>query len=116
MFIFSFLSFYSSGEGDDCPCHTKATSRPPAVPVTTGPVKITLAPGESKYICNCGLSKNYPFCDGSHRDEAVNTSGLKPSPLKNETEEPKDFYVCSCGHAGSFPLCNGTHKKVREVA
>lgn len=23
--------------------------------------------GESKHICMCGLSKNKPLCDGSHR-------------------------------------------------
>ena len=28
------------GTGDDCPCHTSETSRPPANPVTTGPTEV----------------------------------------------------------------------------
>lgn len=32
----------------------------------TGPMQIEVA-GEKKYICMCGLTKNKPFCDGSHK-------------------------------------------------
>jgi CDGSH iron-sulfur domain-containing protein 3 len=29
------------------------------------PIEITVG-GESKWICMCGLSKDKPYCDGSH--------------------------------------------------
>lgn len=42
----------------------------------TGPLEIKVG-GESKWICMCGLSKNQPYCDGSHK----HTAGEQPGKL-----------------------------------
>lgn len=34
------------------------------------------------WICSCGLSKNFPYCDGSHK-------GTQFQPLALELEVPK---------------------------
>ena len=35
----------------------------------TGPYRIGTGP-ETQFICGCGLSKNQPFCDGTHKTTA----------------------------------------------
>lgn len=44
----------------------------------TGPYRVEVG-GEVKFICGCGLSKNQPFCDGTHKTTA-------------RTEEPDTLY------------------------
>ena len=35
----------------------------------TGPYKVDVGT-ETKFICGCGLSRNQPFCDGTHKTTA----------------------------------------------
>lgn len=68
------------------------------------PAKISLEKGQEYYFCRCGLSKQQPFCDGSHR-------GSSFTPLGFTAEETGDAYLCQCKHTGTAPFCDGTHKQ-----
>ena len=57
------------------------------------------------YWCQCGLSKNQPFCDGSH-------SGTKFEPLKLEIKAKQKVALCNCKRTKRPPLCDGVHARL----
>jgi CDGSH-type Zn-finger protein len=68
------------------------------------PFATAVEAGKDYWWCACGLSKNQPFCDGSHK-------GGPFTPMKYSATESKTVYFCGCKASGKQPLCDGTHKK-----
>ena len=71
------------------------------------PFAIDVKQGETKAFCMCGLSKNGPFCDGSH----VTTD---KTPEVVTFEEDKTIYACGCQQSKKRPYCDGSHKNLNE--
>ena len=72
----------------------------------TSPMVIDETPGKKAY-CQCGLSANLPYCDGTHSRE-----GTGITPITAEIEEPCKKAVCQCHKSGNLPWCDGTHSKL----
>jgi CDGSH-type Zn-finger protein len=70
-----------------------------------GPYRFDVAAGKSYWWCQCGHSKNQPFCDGSHK-------GTEFSPIQYDATESKTVFFCGCKHSGGKPFCDGTHSKL----
>jgi len=76
---------------------------------TKEPIGVQLKEGVPVYWCSCGLSKNQPFCDGSH---AVHNTGLKP--MRFLPDKDMDVYFCGCKQTLNPPFCDGTHRQLTE--
>ncbi|NCO32453.1 MAG: hypothetical protein AUJ92_05440 [Armatimonadetes bacterium CG2_30_59_28] len=68
------------------------------------PYVMEMEPGEY-WWCQCGLSAEQPFCDGSHK-------GTDFAPVKAGIAEKKTVAWCGCKRTGKPPFCDGTHSSL----
>jgi CDGSH-type Zn-finger protein len=59
--------------------------------------------------CGCGLSKNQPFCDGTHKGTEYEGSPHVAFPVEVDEDGYKSW--CGCKQTGTPPWCDGTHSK-----
>lgn len=66
---------------------------------------VHLEAGKSYWWCACGLSKDQPWCDGSHQGTGID-------PVEFSVEEGGRNYLCGCKHAKQPVFCDGTHNEL----
>jgi len=69
------------------------------------PFLIEVEAGKIYAWCACTLSKNQPFCDGSH-----SVTDIKPVIWKAKEDELQAF--CGCKKTRKPPFCDGTHNSL----
>lgn len=72
---------------------------------TNEPIEVQLVKGEKYLYCQCGKSKNAPFCDSSHQ-------GSKIKPLLFVANRTGKARMCNCKKTGTAPFCDDTHLKI----
>ena len=66
------------------------------------PKEVELQEGKRYSWCNCALSSEQPFCDGSHK-------GTEYRPIPFKAEKSENAWLCVCKRTGNPPYCDGTH-------
>ena len=59
----------------------------------------------SRFYCMCGRTRNFPFCDGSHKVTSI-------TPREITVDEPRTMAICACWRSKTRPYCDGTHGKL----
>ncbi len=72
-----------------------------------GPIPAQVEAGQTYFWCACGLSKNQPFCDGSHK-------GSEFSPLTFTAAETRRLFFCACKQTSNPPYCDSTHGTLKR--
>jgi len=72
-----------------------------------GPYTIEVESGKTYHWCTCGLSKAFPFCDGSHRGTGYKS--LRFTPEKNGIVK-----ICGCQATKTQPYCDGSHTYIQN--
>jgi sterol desaturase/sphingolipid hydroxylase (fatty acid hydroxylase superfamily)/CDGSH-type Zn-finger protein len=67
------------------------------------PAELVLQPGVYLF-CQCGYSKNQPFCDGMHH-------GTKQLPFKFNINKEATYKLCNCKLTKTAPFCDNSHLK-----
>ncbi|MFD0860894.1 CDGSH iron-sulfur domain-containing protein [Sungkyunkwania multivorans] len=68
------------------------------------PIALDLKAGKRYSWCSCGLSKEQPLCDGSHK-------GTNFTPILYKCPEDETKWFCTCKATNGQPFCDGTHNK-----
>jgi CDGSH iron-sulfur domain-containing protein 3 len=80
----------------------------PACP-QNGPYPVMVEAGQDYRWCQCGLSNNQPWCDGTH-----DKTGFEPieftAPISGE------FYMCGCKRSDNKPYCFGNCRGHQKLA
>ncbi|HLT74029.1 MAG TPA: CDGSH iron-sulfur domain-containing protein [Ohtaekwangia sp.] len=66
------------------------------------PIQLTLEPGRTYLWCQCGLSRNQPFCDNSH-------AGTTIQPKVFSVYTRRTVWLCVCKRTRKVPYCDGSH-------
>lgn len=67
------------------------------------PKKKHLHEGMQYSWCRCGLSKNGPFCDGSHK-----STGIRP--MLFTAEKDGEAELCTCLKTSTPPYCDKSRR------
>lgn len=66
------------------------------------PVQVQLKANGRYLFCQCGMSQNQPFCDGTHH-------GTKHKPLLFTAQKTGPARLCNCKRSAAGPFCDDSH-------